>query len=285
MSKERKLGRGLDSLLGKEEPESHVQELPVALIVPNPNQPRKDFPEEELQELAASIRSKGVIQPLIVRRQDDGTYDLIAGERRLRASIMAGKDSVPVIVRDYSDQDAAEISLIENLQRENLNPIEEGEAYRYFIETYNYTQEELAVLIGKSRPYVGNMLRVVTFPEMIKKRLRDGQVTVGQVRPLLAVEDEGELDAFIRRILKDHLSAREVEALVRRKKQEGKKRTVKEKGDAHLHKLEEELQLSLGTRVHISNGKGKNKYRGSISITYENETEFQRLVTFLKNEE
>jgi len=286
VSKERKLGRGLEALLGEEPPESHVQELPVSLVIPNPDQPRKHFTESSLSELAESIRRRGVVQPLIVRKKDDGTYDLIAGERRYRAAKMAGLETVPAVVRDYSDQDAAEISLIENLQRENLNPVEEGEAYKYLIRKYKYTQEELADLLGKSRPYVGNMIRVTALPDKFRQLLIEGKATVGQVRPALSFMKGVDMDELAERIVRDNLSARDVEDIVRRKNA-GKKAAASRKDGtyAHFRQLEEELKLSLGTDVHIRNGKGKETVRGSISISYGSEEEFRRLVAFLKNEE
>lgn len=286
MSKERKLGRGLEALLGEEPPETHVQELPVSLVIPNPNQPRKNFTEKSLGELAESIRRRGVVQPLLVRKKDDGTYDLIAGERRYRAAKMAGKETVPAVVRDYSDQDAAEISLIENLQREALNPVEEGEAYKQLIQKYKYTQEELADFLGKSRPYVGNMIRIAALPHQLRRLLIEGKATVGQVRPVLSLMNGVDMEELAERIVKDNLSARDVEDIVRRKNA-GRKAAATRKSTAYAHfrKLEDELKLSLGAKVHIRSGKGKETTRGSISISYENEEEFRRLVAFLKNGE
>lgn len=286
MSKEKRLGRGLSALLGEESRKREApEEIRIDRIVPNPHQPRRNFDEEALTELAASIRTHGVVQPVIVRREADG-YTLIAGERRLRASKLAGLTTVPAIVRDYNEEAAAEVALVENLQREDLNPVEEGRAYRRLMETYGYTQEKLAGIVGKSRPYVANLLRILALPEEVLARLEEGKLTMGQVRPLLALASEEEQTALARRIEKENLSSRQAEELVRGKKE---KRAPKEKAEdpaaSYFRKIENELKLSLGTGVHIRNGKGKNRLRGAIAIEYTGEEEFQRIVAFLKNEE
>lgn len=286
MSKEKRLGRGLSALLGEESRKREApEEIRIDRIVPNPHQPRRNFDEEALAELAASIRTHGVVQPVIVRREADG-YTLIAGERRLRASKLAGLTTVPAIVRDYNEEAAAEVALVENLQREDLNPVEEGRAYRCLMETYGYTQEKLAGIVGKSRPYVANLLRILALPEEVLARLEEGKLTMGQVRPLLALASEEEQTALARRIEKENLSSRQAEELVRGKKE---KRVPKEKAEdpaaSYFRKIENELKLSLGTGVHIRNGKGKNRLRGAIAIEYTGEEEFQRIVAFLKNEE
>lgn len=286
MSKEKRLGRGLSALLGEESRKREApEEIRIDRIVPNPHQPRRNFDEEALAELAASIRTHGVVQPVIVRREADG-YTLIAGERRLRASKLAGLATVPAIVRDYNEEAAAEVALVENLQREDLNPVEEGRAYRRLMETYGYTQEKLAGIVGKSRPYVANLLRILALPEEVLARLEEGKLTMGQVRPLLALASEEEQTALARRIEKENLSSRQAEELVRGKKE---KRVPKEKAEdpaaSYFRKIENELKLSLGTGVHIRNGKGKNRLRGAIAIEYTGEEEFQRIVAFLKNEE
>lgn len=286
MSKERKLGRGLSALFGEEAAERPAEEVSVEKIIPNPNQPRRHFQEEALQELAESVRVHGVVQPLIVRKRDDGSYDLIAGERRLRAAKLAGRATVPILVRNYSDQTVAEIALVENLQREDLNPIEEGNAFKSLIKTYGYTQEKVAEIVGKSRPYVANMLRIITLPQVIQKPLTEGRLTVGQVRPLLSLMNGVDMEELAKRIMSDNLSAREVEDIVRAKTGKTKKAAKpKKQAYAHFVSLENELKLSLGTSVHIKNGKGKNVHKGSISISFENEKEFQRIIAFLKNEE
>lgn len=285
MSKGRKLGRGLGALLS-DGPAEQEREAPVSAIVPNPGQPRRVFGEEALSELADSIRAHGVVQPLIVRELAKGKYELIAGERRLRAAKLAGLDRVPVLVKDYDEEQSAEIALIENLQREDLNPAEEGEAYRSLMKKYGYTQERLAEAVGKSRPYVANMLRLAGLPKEVLEKLASGALTVGQVRPLLGLASQEEQTALARRIEKENLSARQAEALAAaakaRKKAPSRKR---DPAEAYFKKIENDLKLSLGMGVRIKNGKGKNGCRGSVVIDYGSEEEFQRLVDFLKNGE
>ncbi len=287
MSKGRKLGRGLSALFGDEAGNDRTTlDVAIEKVIPNPNQPRRHFEEDALRELADSVKVHGVVQPLIVRKRDDGTYDLIAGERRLRAAKLAGLKTVPVLAREYSDSDAAQIALIENLQREDLNPVEEGEAYKSLIKKYGYTQEKVAEIVGKSRPYVANMLRIITLPEVVRQPLMEGKLTVGQVRPLLSLMEGVDMEALAQRIMKENLSAREVEDIVRAKTGKTKKPAAKKTPEfAHFVKLENELKLSLGTSVHIKNGKGKNVHKGSISISFANEEEFRRIIAFLKNEE
>ncbi len=286
MSKGKRLGRGLSALLGDAPKGEAAEEIAVGLIEPNPHQPRRRFEEGALAELAASIRARGVVQPLIVRKEEGGRYTLIAGERRLRAAKLAGLASVPAIVRDYDEEAAAEVALIENLQREDLDPMEEAEAYRRLMSTYGYTQEKLAAAVGKSRPYVANLLRLLALPPSVQEALAAGRLTVGQVRPLLALASEEEQEALARRIEKENLSSRQAEELVRGKKE---RKAPKEKAEdpaaPYFRKIENELKLSLGTGVHIKNGKGKNRLRGAITIEYAGEEEFQRLIAFLKNEE
>lgn len=286
MSKGKRLGRGLTALLGEEaKRKGGVEELDLELISPNPYQPRRQFSDEALAELAASIRTHGVVQPLIVREEKDGSYTLIAGERRLRAAKLADLDKVPALVRDYDETSAAEVALIENLQREDLNPVEEGEAYRRLIETWGYTQEKVAETVGKSRPYVANLLRLLALPEEVRAMLADGRLTAGQARPLLGLSSEGEQLALARRIEKEGLSARQAEDLVRGKKAPKARKKPDDPAAAYFRKIEDELKLSLGTGVHIRNGRGKRRHRGAITIEYAGEEEFQRLVAFLKNED
>ena len=287
MSKGKRLGRGLGALLADEAPKREASgEVEIRRIRPNPAQPRKTFDEAALADLARSIREHGVVQPIIVRDDGEGGCVLIAGERRLRAAEMAGQDTVPVIYRDYDDRTAAEVALIENLQREDLNPMEESAAYRRLMETYGCTQNDVAEAVGKSRPYVANILRLQTLPGDIQEKLSHGTLTVGQVRPLLALASEEEQRELARRIETCNLSSRQAEELVReRKARKAPKPKADDPAASYFRKIENELKLSLGTGVHIKNGKGKNRLRGAITIEYAGEEEFQRLIAFLKNEE
>lgn len=288
MSKGKRLGRGLGALLADEPPKREASgEVEIRRIRPNPAQPRKTFDEAALADLARSIREHGIVQPIIVRAEGDDCV-LIAGERRLRAAEMAGRETVPVIYRDYDDRTAAEVALIENLQREDLNPMEESAAYRRLMQTYGCTQEDVAEAVGKSRPYVANILRLQTLPEEIQVKLSDGVLTVGQVRPLLVITSEEEQKELARRIEQYNLSSRQAEELVRdrkARKEKAKKPKADDPAASYFRKIENELKLSLGTGVHIKNGKGKNRLRGAITIEYAGEEEFQRLIAFLKNEE
>ena len=201
MSKTKRLGKGLGELLGKEVmEEKNTESISISLVVPNEWQPRREFEPESLNALAESIKEHGVVQPVIVRKKDSG-YELIAGERRLRAAQLAGLVEIPALVRDYSDQETAEIALIENLQREDLNPLEEGLAYQRMINEYHFTQEKMANLIGKSRSYVTNMMRLLDLSEEVKSLLLERKLTAGQARPLLGLETPAGQIALARRIV------------------------------------------------------------------------------------
>lgn len=256
MSKTKRLGKGLGELLGREVmEEKNTESISISLVVPNEWQPRREFEPESLNALAESIKEHGVVQPVIVRKKDSG-YELIAGERRLRAAQLAGLVEIPALVRDYSDQETAEIALIENLQREDLNPLEEGLAYQRMINEYHFTQEKMANLIGKSRSYVTNMMRLLDLSEEVKSLLLERKLTAGQARPLLGLETPAEQIALARRIVEEDLSARRIEEILRREK-DGQKRKPADKADAYLRALEEDLVNAVGSRVKIKVGKGK----------------------------
>jgi ParB family chromosome partitioning protein len=285
VSKNRKLGRGLDALLGDDFSSEDSKEIRVDEIRANPWQPRQQFDKEALEELAQSIRTHGVVQPIIVRRAEDG-YELIAGERRLRAAELAGLHEIPALVREYTDREAAEIALIENLQRENLTDIEEGQAYSRLMDEYNFTQKDMAETVGKSRSYIANMVRLLSLPEEVQQMIRDHAVTGGQVRPLLTLKSEAEQIRMARVIRDRGLSARQVEDIIRRRKErKGKKdKNTKDQGESWIHELEEKLHTSLGTPVSISFGRGKFASRGKIMVSFKNEEEFERLMKRLTEE-
>ena len=285
MSK-KKLGRGLGSLLESALDETgKVIDLAISKIHPNPWQPRRTFDEEALQHLADSIREHGLIQPVTVRyRDNDGNfeYELVTGERRYRAAKMAGLSTIPAILTSYDNRAMAEVALIENLQRENLNPMEECEAYGYLIETYHMKQEELANKVGKSRSYVANLLRLAALPDEVKAMVRDRKLTIGQVRPVLALSDAEEQRKMAKKIAEEGLSARDSEAIAQKKK--GKKKEISQEEQqiaAYLKSIEEKLGLSVGSRVHIKLGRGKKAHQGTISISFKNDEEFQRITEFL----
>lgn len=281
MSKEKRLGRGLKALLG-EDIDKNIQEIPVNQIDANPNQPRKAFNEETLKKLEQSIKKYGVVQPVIVRKKDNGNYELIAGERRLRAAKNAQLEKIPVVIKEYNNRESAEIALIENLQREDLNPIEEGKAYESIIKKYDLTQEEMSQIAGKSRSYITNTLRLLTFPDAIQKLLQSKKLTTGQARPLLALKTVAEQLKLAKKIVEEGLSARQVEKIL------GEKPTPKPKKEVqistYLRAMEEEIITSLGTLVKIKTGRGKNSKKGTITISFKNEDEFTRITKLLKKD-
>ena len=281
MSKEKRLGRGLKALLG-EDIDKNIQEIPVNQIDANPNQPRKAFNEETLKKLEQSIKKYGIVQPVIVRKKDNGNYELIAGERRLRAAKNAQLEKIPVVIKEYNNRESAEIALIENLQREDLNPIEEGKAYESIIKKYDLTQEEMSQIAGKSRSYITNTLRLLTFPDAIQKLLQSKKLTTGQARPLLALKTVAEQLKLAKKIVEEGLSARQVEKIL------GEKTIPKPKKEVqistYLRAMEEEIITSLGTLVKIKTGRGKNSKKGTITISFKNEDEFTRITKLLKKD-
>lgn len=280
----RKLGRGLGSLLENALDETgKVIELDISKIHPNPWQPRRQFDFKSLEDLAASIKEKGLIQPITVRYRDkdgDFEYELVTGERRLRAADLAGLKTVPAIVSAYDDRSMAEVALIENLQREDLNPIEECEAYQQLMNQYGLTQEQMAAKVGKSRSYIANMLRLADFPDEVKKLMVEGKLTTGQARPLLGLSSGEEQVQLAKQIVDEGLSARHVEDLTREKKKK-KKEIADPQTHAFLRSIEEKLGMSVGSRVAIKLGRGKNAHSGTIFITFKNDEEFERITEFL----
>lgn len=258
-----------------------VREIDVERIAPNPQQPRQTFAAEDLERLADSIRQYGLLQPLLVQKSGPGQYELIAGERRLRAAKLCGLKTVPAIVKDYDAAEMAVVSLIENIQRADLDAIEEGRAYAKLIHDFGLTQAQVASRVGKSRPHVANMIRLLQLPEEIQQYLAEGKLTMGQARPLLQLHGQIQLKAA-RQVLAQDLSARAAEALVRRllKEKQAKKPP---QADAYLETLADKLKLSLGTPVAIHFG--RNRQKGKIEISFTSEAEFERLLQRLTEEE
>jgi len=274
MDKNLGLGRGLSALMGDDMPAlaAPVDDMANVLdkivmvmldtLVPSPFQPRRVFEETALNDLVESIREKGVLQPLLVRPnpKKKNEYEIIAGERRYRASKKAGLTQVPVIIKNFDDKAALEVALIENLQREDLNAIEEAEAYKRLLEEFRYTQEELSRVVGKSRSYVANMMRLLDLPENVKKMLAEKQMTVGHARSLLSAKNPEKL---AHEIVKKGLSVRETEKLVAEPKP--KKTIAVPQKDTDVVALEEDLSKMLGAQVSIKwNGK-----KGSMTIHYD----------------
>ena len=269
------LGRGLGALIPGSSPAERrgVMNLGIEEIRPNRAQPRRHFDEAHIEELAESIRSKGVLLPLIVRRESEG-YVLVAGERRWRAAQKAGLRELPVMVREVSEKEAFEIALIENIQREDLNPIEEAEAYKRLIEEHGLTQEELAARVGKDRSTVANALRLLRLPEPIKQAIIAGQLSMGHARALLAIADEGDLRKAAARVIAENLSVRAAEALVQRLKSKRPRKSGDGHGGAQVRHLVERLQRKLGARVQLRDKGGS----GILEIRYGSLQELDRVL-------
>ncbi len=278
------LGRGLGSLgLDQKKEISSIEGitlLAVTSITANPRQARQIFDEEALQALADSIRRYGVVQPIVVRPLADKTYELIAGERRWRASQRAGLKEIPALIRTCEDTKATEISLIENIQRENLNVIEEAAAYKLLIDMNNWKQDELAAKVGKSRSHVANIMRLLSLAPPVRKLIENGALTMGQARPLLQLKLPEVQEKVAQRIVVSDLSARQAETLVRHLLK-GKKKPVTKGVDTYIEDLQDRLKMRLGTNVAIRVQKGNT---GKIEISFSSEAEFERLLVLLTEE-
>lgn len=269
------LGKGLESLLPEKTQE--IINIDITRIIPGEQQPRKIFKDTSLHDLAASIKEKGVLQPIIVSRTGDGTFRLIAGERRWRASSLAGLKKIPAMVKDVALADSLEIALIENIQREDLNPVETAEAFHRLMNDFNLTQEELSAKVGKDRATVANYLRLLKLPLEIKTFVNDGLLSMGHARAILSIEGRpGQLEAA-RRIIHKGLSVRETESLAKKWGSGGKKKVSHHKKDSQIESLQEKLIRSLGTKVRIHH-KGK---KGKIEIEYYSLDELDRLLDIL----
>jgi ParB family transcriptional regulator, chromosome partitioning protein len=288
MNKNRGLGRGLGALIPEIDSESNdmtTTEIDLNLILSNPYQPRHEFSAEKLTELADSIKSHGIIQPLVVRRIN-GKMQLIAGERRLRAAKLAGLTTVPVVIKDISEQNMMEIAIVENIQREDLSPIEEAEAYRRLMNEFYLTQDDIAKKVGKSRPAIANTLRLLNLPTEVQTDLSSGTLTMGHARALLALKTSEEQKAVWAQIQLKQLSVRETEELIRKLNEPpvvSRETKIAKTGtlqrDPNVMVVEEELQHALGTKV-IIKGKGKT---GKIEIDYYSEDDFERICEILKS--
>jgi ParB family chromosome partitioning protein len=276
------LGQGLDALIplekpaGQSAPEAGIKYLAIDSLLPNPHQPRRSFPEESLADLSHSIKEMGVIQPLIVRSTIEGKYEIVAGERRWRAAKKAGFFTIPVIVRNISDAESLEIALIENLQRENLNPLDTAEAYNTLIKKFSYTHEILAQRIGKDRTNITNHLRLLKLPDPIKDHLREDRLSMGHARTLLAVDHLPTQLNLSSRTIKRRLSVRELERIVqnfKNKQQVGLAKTSEK--DPDLVALETKLSRHFSTRVLIRN---KTNTSGRLELAFHSREELDRLL-------
>ena len=279
MSMQKKgLGRGLSALIpAAPEPkqESVNLEIDVERITPSPFQPRRSFDEAKIEELASSIRNQGIIQPLVVRPKAD-QFELIAGERRWRAAIKAGLSHVPVVVRQASDHEALQLALVENLQREDLNPIEEANGYKRLQEEFRWSQEEMAERVGKSRPAITNSIRLLALPTEVQREVALGNLPAGQARALLGLQTEPLILSACREVIAKGLSTRETEKLVRYLMSGRKRRRQIPLIDPDLRSIVEELQRSLGTRVRLIPKARSTK--GKIEIEYYTAPDLERIV-------
>ena len=277
------LGKGLSALIPVASPQpvqgtlnkDSKSEVEIEKISPSPFQPRRAFDEAKLQELAMSIRNQGIIQPLIVRPKGE-RYELIAGERRWRAAMKAGMNRVPVVVREASDHDALQLALIENLQREDLNPIEEATGYRRLQEEFTWSQEEVAEKVGKSRPTVANALRLLSLPAEVQQEVAAGNLPAGQARALLGLQGEAAIMTAYRQVIAQALSTRETEKLVRNLKLGRRRRRELPAVDPDLRSLVEHLQRALGTKVRVLPKARTDK--GKIEIEYYTLADLERII-------
>ena len=280
------LGRGLDALISTEavrtSGSSSIGEIEIDKIFANPNQPRRDFNEEALQELADSIKELGVIQPITLRKMDDDTYQIIAGERRFRASQLAGKETIPAYILKADDEETMEMALIENIQREDLNPLEISLAYQQLIEQHNLSQEQLSKRVGKGRATVANFLRLLRLPATIQVALKERKIDMGHAKALLSLDSHADQINLFHEIEKNGYSVREVEELVRRTKEgetkpvTAQKQNGDKKQDAEYHQLKKHLTLFFQTPVQLTcSAKGS----GKISIRFKNEEELERIIS------
>ena len=279
----KRLGKGLDALIPSLDVAENDQIIDIRCteIRPNPYQPRKEFDEKALDELAESIKEHGVIQPLIVRRGSIKGYELVAGERRLRATERAGLDKVPVVVREFSNEQIMEIALIENLQRENLNAIEVAVAYDKLMKHLSLTQEELAKKVGKSRPHVANFLRLMQLPQEVQNFVSRGTISMGHARALLAVEDDQLKIKIAEEVVKRDLSVRQIEELVKNLSQPvSREINEKPKKDVFITQFEERLRDCFGTSVQIKVAKGNGK--GKIEIDFFTNEDLERIMEIIQ---
>ncbi len=280
MSARQALGKGLGALIpDKVAPDSNAKRIfqfcGIEEIQPNPHQPRKKFDDQQLQELVDSIREKGILLPLVVRRKGT-SFELIAGERRWRAAQKAGVKEVPILVKEVSESELLELSLIENVQRENLNPVEEADAYKALVDQFHLTQEEISKKVGKDRTTVTNTLRLLKLPPEIRQSLAEDAITMGHARAFLGLEGAEKQKLLLKKVLAEGLSVRQTEALVKRAG--AKKSAAPARNSTPWDSLTEELQRILGTKVRIT-GQGK---RGKIEIDFYSPDELDRIIEILK---
>lgn len=280
----RGLGKGLQAFFPDElnDQDEKVEEIKVKDLRPNPYQPRKNFTEEAIDELAQSIKNHGVLQPIIARKSIKG-YEIVVGERRYRAALKAGLKTVPVVVRELTEEKMMELALIENLQREDLNPIEEAVAYEKLLKHLKITQEELASRLGKSRPHIANHIRLLQLPKVVQQFISDGKLSMGHGRALLGLKNKDKMSAVLEKVLQDKMNVRELEKLIQKLNENVSRETKKKKNvnPPYIREREEYLRNRLGTSVSIKKGKRK----GKIEIDFFSDEDLERILSLLEGEE
>lgn len=281
------LGRGLDALFDDNDinlSDETVQTLKLENLIPNPYQPRKKFDKRALNDLTESIKVSGVFQPIIVRQPNkkENKFEILAGERRFRASKAAGKETIPAIVRDATDEQMMEIAVMENLQREDLNPLEEAKAYEMLMTHLDITQVEVSRRLGKSRPYIANYLRLLNLPAEVKEMLQKGQLSMGQARTLLAVKNKTELIKLAKKVADETLTVRQLEKLIAalNPKEDKEKKSNSFRKSPYLKESEDRLQDKFGTRVAINETRPKSG-KGKIEIDYLSNADLTRILELL----
>jgi ParB family chromosome partitioning protein len=276
------LGKGIGAIFREEavHNEDMVQQIALSKLVTNPFQPRKIFEQGAIEELAQSIAEQGIIQPIVVRIKGR-KYEIVVGERRYRASILAGLTEIPAIIKELDEQQMMEISILENLQREDLTPIEEAEAYHSLINQLNFTQDDLAKRLGKSRPHIANHIRLLQLPEEVRNDMNAGLLSMGHGRALLGLKNKRRIPEVAAKVMKEQLNVRQLEALVQTLNEDVSRETKTEKKDVFVQATESQLREYFGTQVQIK--KAKNK--GKIEIEFYSEDDLQRILEILKLEQ
>lgn len=275
------LGKGIGALFPGEnlQKEDAIEQINVQQILVNPFQPRKVFDETAIQELADSIQQHGILQPVIVRKKGK-KYELVVGERRYRAAQLAGLTEVPAIIKSLTEQEMMELAILENLQREDLTPIEEAEAYHSLIEQLGFTQEELAKRLGKSRPHIANHVRLLNLPDSVRLLINEGKLSMGHGRTLLGLKNKKIIPEIAEKVLKQGLNVRQLEALVQMYNEDVPRETTKPKKNIFVEAKESQLREYFGTNVQIK----KNKNKGKIEIEFYSEEDLERILEILKLE-
>lgn len=294
MAKSRKkLGRGISKLMeaydakveNKDSDSNFIASCSLDNILPNKNQPRKQFLESEIDELSNSIKQNGLLQPILTRKLENGKYEIVAGERRYRASKKAGLKEIPIFVKTLTDKDVLILSIIENVQREDLNPIEEAKAYQLMIADYNVTQQEVSEAVSKSRATIANMIRLLKLPEVIQNYISDLKITAGHGKALLALDNNNDIAKFAEMIVKDHISVRELERLVKEhingSKTKKTKKMLNERDLPQIKEITERLSNRFNTKIKVSHKNNK----GKILIEYSSKEELDNLVSMLLKED